>query len=56
MWAMRADPSSEDDEHNTGHTLVLLFADAYAAPALLSHFSELDSVERPKDENHPCCE
>ena len=35
---------SDDDEHNTGHTLLLLVADAFTAPALLSHLSELDEL------------
>ena len=33
-----------NDEHNTGHNLLLLFADAFTAPALISHLSELDEL------------
>ena len=43
LWACCADSSSDDDEHNT-HTLLLLFADAFTAPALLSHLLELDEL------------
>ena len=34
MWVCCADSSYDDDEHNTGHTLLFLFADAFTAPAL----------------------
>ena len=44
MWVCCADSSSDDDEHNTGHTLLRLFADAFTAPALLSHLAELDEL------------
>ena len=33
-----------DDEHNTGNTLLLLFADAFVAPALLADLSEVDEL------------
>ena len=44
MWACCADSPSDDDEHNTGNTLLLLFADAFVAPTLLSDHSELDEL------------
>ena len=40
MWACCADSSSDD----TGNTFLLLFADAFIAPALLSDLSELDEL------------
>ena len=42
MWACCADSSSDDDEHNACNTLLLLFADALVAPALLADLSEVD--------------
>ena len=44
MWACCADSPSDDDEHNTDHTLLLLFADAFTAPALLSELDELTAA------------
>ena len=42
MWTCCADSSS--DEHNTCNTLLLLFADALVAPALLADLSEVDQL------------
>ena len=42
MWAC-CDDTSSDDEHNTDNTL-LLFGDAYIAPALLAGLSEVDAL------------
>ena len=36
---------SDDDEHNTDNTLLLLFADAYIAPAPLADLSEVDELK-----------
>ena len=44
MWPCCDDTSSDDDEHNTGNTLPLFFADAYVAPALLASLSEVDEL------------
>ena len=44
MWACCADSSSDEDEHNTGHTLSLLFTDVHTAPSLLSDLSELGEL------------
>ena len=44
MWPCCDDTSSEDDEHNTGNILLLLFADAFIAPALLACLSEVDEL------------
>ena len=43
-WPFCDDTSSDDDEHNTGNTLLLLFADAYIAPALLAGLTEVDEL------------
>ena len=45
MWICCGDTSSDDDEHNTSNTLLLLFADAYIAPALLAGLSEVDKLK-----------
>ena len=42
MCACCADSSSDDDEQNACNTLLLLFADALVAPALLADLSEVD--------------
>ena len=44
MWACCADSSSDDDEHNTRNTSLLLFADAFVAPALLADLREVDEL------------
>ena len=44
MWACCADSSSDDGDHNTSNTLLLLFADAFVAPALLAQLSEVDEL------------
>ena len=44
MWVCCADSSSDDDEHNTCNTLLLLFADALVALALLADLSEVDEL------------
>ena len=36
--------SSDDDEHNMSNTLLLLFADALVAPALLADLREVDEL------------
>ena len=38
------DTSSDDDEHNTDNTLLLLYADVDIAPALLAGLSEVDEL------------
>ena len=45
MWPCCDDTSSNDDEHNTGNTLLLLFVDADIAPALLAGLSEVDELK-----------
>ena len=42
MWPCCDDTSSDDDEHNTENSLLLLFADADIAPALLAGLSDVD--------------
>ena len=44
MWACCADTSSDDGEHNTSNTLLLLFADALIAPVLLTGLSDVDEL------------
>ena len=44
MWACCADSLSDKDEHNTSNTLLLLFAEAFVAPALLSDLREVDEL------------
>ena len=44
MWSCCADSSSNDDEHNTSNTLLLVFAGAFVAPALLADLRELDEL------------
>ena len=44
MWACCADSASDDDEYNTSNTLLLLFANALVAPALLADLRELDEL------------
>ena len=44
MWACYDDTSSDDDEHNTDNMLLLSFADAFIAPALFAHLSEVDEL------------
>ena len=44
MWACCDDTSSDNDEHNTGNTLLLLIADALTAPVLLSGLSDVDEL------------
>ena len=36
MWPCCGDTPSDDDEHNTGNNLLLVYVDAYIAPALLT--------------------
>ena len=36
--------SADEDEHNTDNTLLLLFADACIAPALLAGLSDVDEL------------
>ena len=45
MWPCYDDTSSDDDEHNTDKTLLLLFADAHIAPARLTSLSEVDELK-----------
>ena len=42
VWPCCDDTSSDDDEHNTDNPLLLLFADADIAPALLAGLSDVD--------------
>ena len=42
MWPCCDNTSSDDDEHNTDHNLLLLFADADIAPALLAGLSDVE--------------
>ena len=47
MWPCCADTASDDGEHNTDNTLLLLFADAYIAPALLAGLTDVDAYIAP---------
>ena len=42
MWPCCDDTSSDDNEHNTGNILLLLFADADIAPVLLAGLSDVE--------------
>ena len=42
LWPCCDDTSSDDDEHNTDNSLLLVFADADIAPALLAGLSDVD--------------
>ena len=44
MWACCDDTPSDDDEHKTDNMLLLLFAHAFIAPALLVGLSEVDEL------------
>ena len=44
LWPCFDDTSSDDDEHNTNNTLILLFADAFIALALLDGLTEVDEL------------
>ena len=44
MWACCEDISSDDDDHNTGNSLLLLCAHALVAPVLPSGMSEADEL------------
>ena len=44
MWPCCDDTSSDDDERNTDNALLLLFADAYIAPALLAGLFDVDEL------------
>ena len=44
MWACCDDTLSDDDEHNTSNSFLLLCADALIAPVLLSGLTDVDEL------------
>ena len=49
-WGCCDIPSSADDEHNTSNSLLLAFAHALVAPALLSGLTESDESRLPAED------
>ena len=47
MWVCCDDTSSDDDVLNGSNTILLLFADAFIASALLSGLSDVDGLMVP---------
>ena len=45
VWPCCDDTSDDDDEHSTDNSLLLVFADAFSAPALLAGLSGVDELK-----------